>query len=572
MLTEPQGTESTENFEQSLGERLIAAGKLDQSGLERARRLGGESGERIDIVLTKLGIVSEADMAEALSQLLGLPLVRSDDYPETRILDSEVSARFLKEARVMPLAETTQGLMLAMADPLDSYALKAMELTTGKPVLPRVAVPAEVEAAIERAYGGGSAIAQIVEGSEAAIEPGADEDIERLRDLASEAPVVRMVNLLIANAVEARASDIHIEPFENALHVRYRIDGVLREVEAPPNQFRAAVISRVKLMAKLNIAERRLPQDGRVKLAVRGEEIDFRVSTVPAMHGESVVMRILHREQLYDLAALGFGEEVLKRYQEALTRPHGIILVTGPTGSGKTTTLYASLSDLNTPDRKILTVEDPIEYQLEGVNQIQVRPQIGLSFANVLRSILRQDPDIIMIGEIRDLETAEIAVQAALTGHLVLSTLHTNNASSTITRLLDMGVEDYLMTSTVNAIVAQRLVRTLCRTCCQPFEAMPELIEQLNLTRFTDAYTITLHKAVGCAECNGTGYRGRTTILEALVMSDAIRRLILRRAETAEIEKAAANEGMTTMFEDGMVKALAGITTLEEVVRVTRIT
>ncbi len=572
MLTEPQGTESTENFEQSLGEWLIAAGKCDQSGLERARRLGGESNERIDIVLTKLGIVSEADMAAALSQLLNLPLVGPDDYPETRILDSEVSARFLKEARVMPLAETAEGLMLAMADPLDNYALKAMELTTGKPVLPRVAVPAEIEAAIERAYGGGSAIGQIVEGSEAAVEPGTDEDIERLRDLASEAPVVRMVNLLIANAVEARASDIHIEPFENALHVRYRIDGVLREVEAPPNRFRAAVISRVKLMAQLNIAERRLPQDGRVKLAVRGEEIDLRVSTVPAMHGESVVMRILHREQLFDLAGLGFGEAVLKRYQEVLTRPHGIILVTGPTGSGKTTTLYASLSDLNTPDRKILTVEDPIEYQLEGVNQIQVRPQIGLSFANVLRSILRQDPDIIMIGEIRDLETAEIAVQAALTGHLVLSTLHTNNAGGTITRLLDMGVEDYLMTSTINAIVAQRLVRTLCGTCRQPFEAMGELIDQLNLRRFTDASTITLHKAVGCNECNGTGYRGRTTILEALVMSDAIRRLILRRAETAEIEKAAAEGGMTTMFEDGMAKALAGITTLEEVVRVTRIT
>ncbi len=572
MLTEPQGTESTENFEQSLGERLIAAGKLDQSGLERARRIAGESNERIDVVLTKLGIVSEADMAEALSQLLNLPLVGADDYPETRILDSEVSARFLKEARVMPLAETAEGLMLAMADPLDSYALKAMELTTGKPVLPRVAVPAEVEAAIERAYGGGSAIGQIVEGSEAAIEPGADEDIERLRDLASEAPVVRMVNLLIGNAVEARASDIHIEPFENALHVRYRIDGMLCEVEAPPNRFRAAVISRVKLMAALNIAERRLPQDGRVKLAVRGEEIDLRVSTVPTMHGESVVMRILHREQLLDLAGLGFGEEVLERFQEVLTRPHGIILVTGPTGSGKTTTLYASLSELNTPDRKILTVEDPIEYQLEGVNQIQIRPQIGLSFANVLRSILRQDPDIIMIGEIRDLETAEIAVQAALTGHLVLSTLHTNNASGTITRLLDMGVEDYLMTSTINAIVAQRLVRTLCGTCRQPFEAMAELIKQLDLRRFTDARDITLHKAVGCAECKGTGYRGRTTILEALVMSDAIRRLILRRAETAEIEKAAAKDGMVTMFEDGMAKALAGITTLEEVVRVTRIT
>ncbi len=564
--------EREKDVDQALAERLVAQGKLDGAGLERARRVSEGQGERLDRVLTKLGLVTERDMAEALAGQLGLPLVGAEDYPDTPVLENEVSKNFLKSAQVIPLADHPDELVLAMADPLDSYALKAMQLISAKTVSPRVAVPADVEAAVDRLYGAGSStIDQIVEDSGQDDQEVADEDIERLKDLASEAPVIRLVNLIISKAVESRASDIHIEPYESRLRVRYRVDGVLYEVEAPPNRFRAAVISRIKIMAKLNIAERRLPQDGRIKLAIRGKEMDLRISIVPTMHGESVVMRILDRDAVVlDFAALGFAGDLLTTYLDVLERPHGILLVTGPTGSGKTTTLYTSLLRLNVPSKNILTVEDPIEYHLEGVSQIQVKPRIGLSFANILRSILRQDPDIIMIGEIRDLETAQIAVQAALTGHLVLSTLHTNDAAGTVSRLLDMGVEDYLLTSTVTGVVAQRLVRTLCVHCREPYQALPELIDQLQLGRFIDGDAITLYSASGCEQCNGTGYLGRTAIAEMLVMSDPVRRQILRRVETGEINRTAVAEGMETMYENGIRAALSGSTTLEEVLRVTR--
>jgi general secretion pathway protein E len=370
--------------------------------------------------------------------------------------------------------------------------------------------------------------------------------------------------------VENRASDIHIEPFERNLRVRYRIDGVLRDMQSPANNLRAAVISRVKLMANLNIAETRLPQDGRIRLVNRGKQIDLRISTVPTMHGESVVLRILDKGSV-DLGfdALGFGDATLPRYLDILNRPHGIVLVTGPTGSGKTTSLYTSLLHLNNGEKKILSVEDPVEYQLDGVNQLQVKTQIGLTFASALRSFLRQDPDIIMIGEIRDVETAEIAVQAALTGHKVLSTVHTNDAASTITRLLDMGVEDFLLTSTINGITAQRLVRTVCEHCREPIEVLPEIVEQFSLERYTGGGPVSLYHGPGCEHCGGTGYRGRTSILEVLDMTDPIRRLVLRRSEAQEIKQAAIEQGMTTMHQDGLAKALSGITTLDEVLRVT---
>ena len=458
-----------------------------------------------------------------------------------------------------------------MADPLDRYALDAVRLIAGGTIHRRVAIPAELEAAIERLYGRERSAGQLVETVGVSDDDPVEYDVERLKDLASEAPVIRLVNNLIAKAMEARASDIHIEPFEDRLRVRYRIDGVLREVEPPPGRFRAAIVSRIKIMARLNIAERRLPQDGRIKLAVRGTPIDLRIATVPTMHGECVVLRLLNREGVrLDFAALGLGGRNLDVYLTALERPHGILLVTGPTGSGKTTTLYASLVRLNIPERKILTVEDPVEYQLDGINQIQVKQSIGLGFPNLLRSLLRHDPDIIMVGEIRDVETAEIAVQAALTGHLVLSTLHTNSAVSSITRLLDMGVEDYLLTSTLNGVAAQRLVRTLCPHCREAYRALPEMVAQLGLRRFAGDADIILQRPRGCDECTGTGYFGRTTIFETLIMSDTIRQLVLRHAESNELHRAAVEEGMRTMYEDGMIKALAGETSIEEVLKVTR--
>ncbi len=554
-----------------LGELLVAHQKLADADLQRARRVQEGTGENLDSLLVKLGLVSERDLAEALSTQLKLPLVQPADYPDTPVTNSGVSARFLKESRAIPLFEDEQGLTVAMANPTDDYVLAALRLATGKAVWPRVAMPSEWEAAFERLYGSGrSAMGQIVDSIGLADNLTDEEQIQHLKDLASEAPVIRLVNLMTARAVESRASDIHIEPFENRLKIRYRVDGVLREVESPPSRLSAAVISRIKIMAKLNIAERRLPQDGRIQLRAQGKEIDLRVSTVPTLYGESVVMRILDKASVVlDFAKLGFSSRTLKRFLDVLHQPHGIILVTGPTGSGKTTTLYTALQTINTPERKILTVEDPVEYQLEGVNQIQVKAQINLTFANALRAIVRQDPDVIMIGEMRDVETAGIAVQSALTGHLVLSTLHTNDAAGSITRLLDMGVEDYLLTSTINGILAQRLVRLLCTQCRQPYPALPELADELRLHRFSDGRDITLYKPVGCEQCGGTGYRGRAAIMEFLVMSDPLRRMVLKHADAGELQAAAQKEGMDTMYEDGLCKAVAGLTTIEEVLRVT---
>ncbi|MGB2971008.1 MAG: ATPase, T2SS/T4P/T4SS family, partial [Candidatus Competibacter sp.] len=420
-----------------LGELLVEHQKLTAADLQRARRVRESSGEGLDTLLVKLGLVSERDLAEAVAARLKLPLVKPVDYPEISVTNGGVSARFLKEARVIPLFEDDQGLTVAMANPTDDYVLSALRLATGKTIVARVAIPSELEVAFERLYGSGrSAMGQIVDSIGLAEDLTDEEQIQHLKDLASEAPVIRLVNLMIARAVESRSSDIHIEPFENRLKVRYRVDGVLREVESPPSRLSAAVISRIKIMAKLNIAERRLPQDGRIQLRAQGKEIDLRVSTVPTLWGESVVMRILDKASVVlDFPVLGFSPRTLARFLEILHLPHGIILVTGPTGSGKTTTLYTALQTINTSERKILTVEDPVEYQLEGVNQIQVKPQINLTFANALRAIVRQDPDVIMIGEMRDLETAGIAVQSALTGHLVLSTLHTNDAAGSVTRL-----------------------------------------------------------------------------------------------------------------------------------------
>ncbi len=556
-----------------LGEILVERGKLDRTNLERALRLQeAEPMERIGAILVRAGMVAERDLGDALSSQLGVALVDATAYPELPVLEEQVSPRFMRESRALPLQEDETQLILAMVDPVDLYVQQAFALATHRTVVPRLALPSEWDAAFERLYGSGkTSMDQIVGEVETREDDSANEDLQQLKELASEAPIVRLVSLIISHALEARASDIHIEPFENRLIVRYRVDGVMHEVESPPRRFSAAVISRIKIMASLDIAERRLPQDGRIKLRLHGKEIDLRVSTVPTMHGESVVMRILDKSSTsLDFATLGFDPAVLARFQAVLAQPHGIVLVTGPTGSGKTTTLYTALDQLNNPDLKILTVEDPVEYQMEGINQIQVKPQIGLTFANALRSIVRQDPDVIMIGEIRDLETAQIAVQSALTGHMVLSTLHTNDAASTINRLLDMGVDDYLLTSTVNGILAQRLIRTLCTHCREPHVALPEVVDGMQLRRFSDAPQITLYRPMGCSECGGTGYSGRVSIVELLTMTDSVRALVMRHVTAGEVRKQAIAEGMQTMFENGLAKAVAGVTTIEEVLRVTR--
>ena len=556
-----------------LGEILIERGKLDLANLERALRVQETNKqERLGAILTRTGFAAERDVIEALSVQMDLPVVPLASYPELPILEERVSVRFIKESRVVPLLEDEAQLLLAMVDPADEYVLNAFHLVTGRKVVPQLAVPSELDAAYERLYGTGkTSMDQIVGEAQTRDDDVGNEDLQQLKELASEAPIIRLVSLIISHALQARASDIHIEPFENRLIVRYRVDGVMHEVESPPRRFSAAVISRIKIMASLDIAERRLPQDGRIKLRLQGKEIDLRVSTVPTMHGESVVMRILDKSgTTLDFATLGFDAVALERFMQVLNQPHGIVLVTGPTGSGKTTTLYTALDKLNKPDIKILTVEDPVEYQMEGINQIQVKPQIGLTFANALRSIVRQDPDVIMIGEIRDLETAQIAVQSALTGHMVLSTLHTNDAASTINRLLDMGMDDYLLTSTVNGILAQRLVRTLCSHCRQAYPALPEVIEEMQLKRYTSANPVTLYRPVGCEECGGTGYSGRVSIVELLVMTDTIRGMIMRHVTSGEVRQQAIADGMQTMYENGLSKAVAGVTTIEEVLRVTR--
>ncbi|MDO8287232.1 MAG: type II secretion system ATPase GspE [Rhodoferax sp.] len=556
-----------------LGEILIERGKLDIANLERALRVQEtDKRERIGAVLTRTGMTAERDVIEALSSQLNLPIVAASEYPELSVLEERIAVRFIRESRSLPLHEDDGQLVLAMVDPLDDYVLNAYQLVTQRQIVVRLAVPSEMDAAFERLYGSGkTSMDQIVGEAQTRDDDSDSEDLQQLKELASEAPIIRLVSLIISHALEARASDIHIEPFENRLIVRYRVDGVMHEVESPPRRFSAAVISRIKIMASLDIAERRLPQDGRIKLRIQGKEIDLRVSTVPIMHGESVVMRILDKSgTALDFATLGFDPAVLKRFEQVLMQPHGIVLVTGPTGSGKTTTLYTALDKINNPDIKILTVEDPVEYQMEGINQIQVKPQIGLTFANALRSIVRQDPDVIMIGEIRDLETAQIAVQSALTGHMVLSTLHTNDAASTINRLLDMGVDDYLLTSTVNGILAQRLVRTLCTHCREAHPALPEVVEEMQLQRYTNAHPVMLYRAVGCAECGNTGYSGRVSIVELLVMSDTIRSMVMRHVTSGEVRQQAISDGMQTMYENGLSKAVAGITTIEEVLRVTR--
>ncbi len=545
---------------------LMAQGQCDLRTIERARRVATESGQRVEAVLVQLGMVTERDLAQVYATTLALPLASPRRYPAEPLHAGRLNPRFLRQVRALPLEQQGATLVLALADPFDSFTPAAIAAATGCTIRLEVAVPIELEAALDRLFPEGATAAE----AESAAQP-LEEDAERLKDLASEAPVIRLVNQLIARAVETQASDIHVEPFEDRIRVRYRYDGVLHEADSPPARLTAAIVSRLKIMARLDIAERRLPQDGRIKLAVRGQEIDFRISTIPSLHGENVVLRVLDRSAVaLDYARLGLPAPVVSRLGKALELPNGIVLVTGPTGSGKTTTLYTGLLGLNSVARKIVTIEDPVEYQLAGISQIQVKPQIGLSFAALLRSILRQDPDVIMVGEIRDLETAEIAVQAALTGHLVLSTLHTNSAAATITRLRDMGLEDYLLAAVLRGVLAQRLVRRLCPHCCREGAAPAPLVQRFGLAARAAALgqaELRLWHAVGCDQCRNTGFRGRQAIAEFLVPDAEVERLVFSRADHATIERAAVAGGMVPMFDAGLDAALTGVTTLEEVVR-----
>lgn len=533
---------------------------MAEEALARARLVEGETGETLDKIVTRLGLISEDALAAALARALGLPLVDAASFPAESAPVPDISAPFLRDRRTLPLRIDGARVVVAMANPLDRDAMDGIAFATGRSVERCVARGGDIDAAIDRLYRAEAA---------AEVEDEVDEgDLERLKDMVSDAPVIRAVNRLIADAVDARASDIHLEPTDDRLAVRFRIDGMLREMPAKPPAMRAPVVSRIKVMANLNIAERRLPQDGRLRLTVRGHEIDLRVATAPSIHGESVVMRILDRANLsLDPKSLGFDADLEAQFLSALAQPHGIMLVTGPTGSGKTTTLYAALAHLNAPERKLTTIEDPIEYRLPGVVQSQINPAIGYSFSSALRSFLRQDPDVMMVGEIRDTETAQIAVQAALTGHMILSTLHTNTAAGAVTRLLDMGVEPFLLSSVLTGVLAQRLVRRLCPHCREAYDADPALLERLGIASRAGEPQ-TFYRPVGCPSCKGSGYAGRMAVFEFIRIDRDLAGLILHRADTRTIAEAAASAGFGTLRADGIAKARLGLTALEEVLRV----
>jgi len=555
-----------------LGQLLLREGKVSPEELEKVLSLQETTHERLGKLLVNLGYISEEELYRLLAQQLGLSYLPLEEFPDSPPLSLKISYKFMQQYKVFPLRLSDHILAVAMANPLDLATIDALKLASGCRIMAFISKESDILEAIERHFGSGSsAMERIIEDipeDELYLVSEENEDIDHLRDMAQEAPVIRLVNLIISRAIENNASDIHIESFEDKLVVRYRIDGILYDAESPPKRLQAAIISRIKIMAEMNIAERRLPQDGRIRLRVMGRKVDMRVSTIPTIYGESVVMRILDRSSIrLTLDQLGFPKRTQEQFEALIRKPHGIILVTGPTGSGKTTTLYAALDKINSPDKKIITVEDPIEYQLSGVNQIQVKPKIGLTFASGLRSIVRQDPDIMMVGEIRDLETAEIAIQSALTGHLVFSTLHTNDAPGAITRLLDMGVENYLVSSCLEGVLAQRLVRKICTHCKEEVELDEHTLRLMSLE---DTAEVKTFRGRGCKECNFSGYRGRIGIFELLVVNDDIRRMILAKTSANVIRQKAIEQGMKTLRQDGWDKVLEGITTVEEVLRVTQ--
>ncbi len=565
---------------QLLGEILVVLAKLDREALDEALRAqaSSETG-RIGELLVLRHVVSDEDVARALAAQLDVPFAARIGSEQVDVeLARAVPINFAKQSRLLPLRREEGGVVVAVADPLDTPALDHARMLLGAPLRPVVASAGAIVDAINAAYD-----RALNEAEQLVGEMEAQDDLDSLaheleepQDLLEaddEAPIIRLVNSLLFRAAKERASDIHIEPMERELIVRFRVDGVLHEVIRPPKRYQNSIVSRVKVMGQLNIAEKRLPQDGRIRIKLAGRDIDIRLSTIPNVYGERIVMRLLDKTStLLDLAEIGMDHAILTQVEHVIRRSHGIFLVTGPTGSGKTTTLYAALSIINTPDLNILTVEDPVEYQLQGISQMAINPKIGLTFAAGLRSFLRQDPDVIMVGEIRDRDTAEIAIQASLTGHLVFSTVHTNDSAGAVTRLVDMGVEPFLVASSLTAVLAQRLVRRLCMTCRQAHTPTTEELAEVGMTpeQVVRAGSPPVYRAVGCATCGQSGYRGRTGIYEFLPVDDDIRTLAIKNVDSNTIKKQAVKRGMTTLLDDGARKVLAGETTIAEVLSVTQ--
>lgn len=563
-------------IENTLSSILLSSGKVTADTLKTVMTEEGIQPYMACQRLVDLGFVSEEDILKILGSYFDLPYISLKNFQSKNLFIEGLSESFMREAKFVPLEMKDNTLAIAINNPFDEYSLDAIRMVTDYTLEVSLAKENEITDLIGKTFStGSSSMERIIENigkdEDGEISLEDEGDVDHLKDLASEAPVIRLVNLIISRAIELQASDIHFEPFDKSFNIRYRIDGVLHDMESPPKNLQAAVISRIKIMSKLNIAERRLPQDGRIKLRVMGKEIDFRVSTLPTLFGESVVMRILDSESIvFELDRLGFPKEKLNNFEDLISRPYGIILATGPTGSGKTTTLYSALNQINSPEKKIITVEDPVEYQLYGINQIHVKPSIGLTFASSLRSILRQDPDVVMIGEIRDAETAEIAIHAALTGHLVFSTLHTNDAAGAITRLLEMGMADYLVSSSMLGILAQRLVRVICPKCRELYTPSEEEIQEMELSP-KQAAGLKLARGKGCEECANTGYRGRSGIYELLMISDEVRHLILSQSDSKTIKDKARELGMQTLREAGWNKVRQQQTTGSEVIRVTQV-
>jgi len=555
-----------------LGEILLAKYRITPEQLESALEEQKKTGEKLGEILQKMGLVESKEVYGALAEQLGVPYVDLDSYVIDPRVVTLLPEKFCRQYQLVPIGEEKNALILAMANPVDVVAIDRVRLMTKKEVKPVMASPQDIEKVLNAYYGIGESVEELIreaETREGLVLPEEEEElkIDQLKALGEEAPIIRVVNMLILQAIRSGASDIHIEPQEDQVRIRFRIDGILHDITSTSIQVHPALVSRIKILSRMNIAERRLPQDGRFQVTVDNRTVDFRVSSLPTIFGEKIVMRILDKSTLLlDLDRLGFEEEDLEKFYRLIQHPYGMILLTGPTGSGKTTTLYSALNFINKPDLNIITIEDPVEYRLPGINQVQVRPKIGLTFASALRAIMRQDPDVIMVGEIRDYETAEIAIHAALTGHLVFSTLHTNTAAGALVRLQEMGIPSYLIASALVGVVAQRLVRKICERCKVEFEVRGPIARELTGGKEDH---LVLFRGKGCPECNKTGYRGRIAVSEVLVMDDDLRALVLRNATEREITEKACEKGMRTLRENAIRKVLRGVTTLEEMYRVT---